>query len=172
MQHTTPYICSTLSGMNTQNFIKIGLTFFTSILLLTVSACSTSSPKQTAHSSSAVVAVKYAKAQIGVPYKYGGNNPGSGFDCSGLVQYSYKQAGIRLPRSTQQLYQATRRIDKDELRPGDLVFFKINRRKVSHVGIYLGNNRFVHAPSSGKKVEITNLEKGYWKKRFSRGGRI
>jgi len=172
MPHTTPYICSTLSTMKLIFSLKSLSGLLAALFIISVSACSTSTSKQTAPSSSAVVAIKHAKAQIGVHYKYGGNSPASGFDCSGLIQYSYKQAGIRLPHSTKQLYKITQRVDKDDLRPGDLVFFKINRRKISHVGIYLGNNRFVHAPSTGKRVNIASLDLNYWKKRFSRGGRF
>ena len=141
------------------------------LVFVFLAACS-SSPTTTSHSSLALTALKHARAQIGVKYRYGGTNPATGFDCSGLVYYSYSRAGKRLPRSTKGLYKVSRSVEPSELRPGDLVFFKINRRKVSHVGIYLGNSRFVHAPSTGKHVEVTSLENRYWRKRFSRGGRI
>ena len=116
--------------------------------------------------------VQAAVSMIGKPYKYGGVSPKSGFDCSGLVYFSYHQNGITLPRTSYAQYKASRPISRKALRRGDLLFFRISGRKVSHVGIYLGNNRFVHAPSSGKKVSVAKLNSPYWSKRFIRGGRI
>ena len=116
--------------------------------------------------------IKIAKAQLGKPYHYGGRKPETGFDCSGLINYSYKKAGVSVPRTTSQLYRASKRIKRNHLKAGDLVFFRINRHKISHVGLYLGNNKFIHAPSSGKKVNIANLKDKYWSSRFSKGGRI
>lgn len=107
--------------------------------------------------------------QVGVPYRYGGSSPG-GFDCSGLVQYSYSQAGKPLPRTTRQLWSSTRAVGRRELRIGDLVFFNING-KMSHVGLYLGGQRFVHAPSSGRTVTVASLDSSFYKAAFLRGGR-
>ena len=121
---------------------------------------------------SAYKITKIAQQQIGIPYRYGGTNPKTGFDCSGLVNYSYKKAGILVPRTTRQLYKASNPVKREQLKRGDMVFFKINRRSISHVGLYLGNGRFVHAPSSGKKVNISNMNDRYWRYRFVRGGRI
>ena len=110
---------------------------------------------------------------LGVKYKYGGTNPSRGFDCSGLVQYSHKAAGVHLPRTTGQQYRASRPISRRYLKPGDLVFFKtVVSRAVSHVGIYLGNNKFIHAPSSGKRVKISSMNERYWRKRYTGAGRV
>ncbi len=116
--------------------------------------------------------ISIAKSMIGVQYRYGGNTPKTGFDCSGLVYFSYLQVGITLPRTSSAQYKASKPVSKKSIRRGDLLFFRIHRRKISHVGIYLGNNQFVHAPSSGKKVSIGELDSPYWRKRFVRGGRI
>ena len=145
------------------------IVILSSILLIT--ACS-SQPKYAKSHNKKYKIIQIAKAQIGKPYRYGGSSPRSGFDCSGLINYSYKKVGLSVPRTTRQLYKATRPVNKNNLKAGDLVFFRINRRTISHVGLYLGNNRFVHAPSGGKKVNIANINDKYWKARFSRGGRI
>lgn len=113
-----------------------------------------------------------ARAQLGVDYKYGGSSPEQGFDCSGLVRYSYQQAGVTLPRTAYGQLKRTRSIKRKQLKPGDLLFFRIYRSRVSHVGIYLGKQRFIHAPSTGKSVSIGRLDTPYWQKRFVRAGRI
>lgn len=110
--------------------------------------------------------ISTTKELLGRPYKFGGNNPKEGFDCSGLVQYVYNRHGIKLPRRASQQYQKTSRISPKEAQPGDLLFFNINGKGISHVGIYIGRMRFVHAPSSGKKISTTSLKKKYWQKRF------
>lgn len=107
-----------------------------------------------------------AAKMIGKPYKYGGTSPG-GFDCSGLIQFSYKQAGVSLPRETMDQRRATQRVKLAELQRGDLIFFDQRGRKNSHVGIYLGERRFVHAPSSGKHVRNDSLDNPYWRKHLS-----
>jgi cell wall-associated NlpC family hydrolase len=114
-------------------------------------------------------AAAVAVDQVGVPYRYGGSNP-SGFDCSGLVQYSYSRAGMQLPRTTGQLWTSTRSVGRHELRTGDLLFFRIDG-KMSHVGLYLGGQRFVHAPSSGRKVSVASLDSPYYNAAFTRAGR-
>lgn len=116
--------------------------------------------------------ISTARSMIGKPYHYGGYTPEQGFDCSGLVYYSHLQAGIQLPRTSYGQYKATQPIGKKALKPGDLVFFRLNRRNISHVGIYLGGDRFIHAPSSGKDVTIDELSDPYWQRRFVRGGRL
>lgn len=115
-------------------------------------------------------AVAVAQQMVGKPYRYGGNTP-RGFDCSGLVQYSYGQAGRTVPRSTEGQYAATRAVPAAQRAPGDLLFFHIDG-KPSHVGIYLGNSRFVHAPSGGKQVEYASLSNDYWSKRLVKVGRF
>lgn len=113
----------------------------------------------------AVVAV----GQVGIPYRYGGNTV-SGFDCSGLVQYAYASAGKRLPRTTADLWRHTRPVPGGDLEVGDVLFFDIEG-KVAHVGLYLGQRRFVHAPASGREVTIEDLDSAFYRQAFIRGGR-
>ena len=113
-----------------------------------------------------------AASMLGTPYKWGGMTPSEGFDCSGLVHYSYLQAGVELPRTSLQQYKYSRSVRLKTLRPGDLLFFDLNNERVSHVGIYLGDNRFVHAPRTGKDVMITSLNNQYWKQRLVSAGRV
>ena len=108
---------------------------------------------------------------VGRPYKYGGASP-SGFDCSGLVLYSYRQAGVTLPHNTSQQRRISKHVKVSELKRGDLLFFDQEGRKNSHVGIYLGDRRFVHAPSSGKHVRDDSLDNPFWKKHLSEVRRI
>ena len=114
---------------------------------------------------------KKAKQMLRVPYHWGGTSP-QGFDCSGLVQYAYKKAGINLPRTAAEQYKATRRIKQKHTVRGDLVFFhtRRSRKRVNHVGIYLGDGHFIHAPGRGKRVKISRLSK-YWKKKMVGIGR-
>ena len=111
-------------------------------------------------------AATLAAKMVGKPYKYGGSSP-SGFDCSGLVQYSFKHAGVSLPHNTVQQRSASRRITVAELRRGDLLFFNQEGKKYGHVAIYIGDGKFVHAPSSGKSVRSDALSNPYWKKHLS-----
>lgn len=110
-------------------------------------------------------ASKIASSMVGKPYRFGGNSP-RGFDCSGLVHYSYRNAGISVPRSTNTQRSQSRRVSRTSIQSGDLLFFNQEGKYSSHVGIYLGNNRFVHAPSSGKRVRVDSLSDDYWKKHF------
>jgi cell wall-associated NlpC family hydrolase len=110
---------------------------------------------------------------MGIRYKRGGTSPETGFDCSGFVRHVFNQSlGLSLPRSALAISQAAERIDKQELQPGDLVFFNTMRRAFSHVGIYLGEGQFVHAPRSGGRVRIENMGDRYWKLRFDGARRI
>jgi cell wall-associated NlpC family hydrolase len=113
----------------------------------------------------AVVAVR----QVGAPYRYGGNGV-DGFDCSGLVQYAYSAAGKPLPRTTGDLWRQMQPIAHPDLEVGDVLFFNIEG-KVSHVGLYLGSGRFVHAPSTGREVTIADLGSDFYRDAFIRGGR-
>jgi cell wall-associated NlpC family hydrolase len=114
-----------------------------------------------------------ALSLTGVRYKYGGNSPETGFDCSGFVRYVFKQAtSLTLPRSAIEISQLGTTIPKHELQPGDLVFFNTLKSAFSHVGIYVGNNRFIHSPSSGGKVRVESMQDGYWAKRFNGAQRI
>ncbi len=114
-------------------------------------------------------AAAYALQQVGVPYRYGGSGP-DGFDCSGLVQYSYSRAGLSVARTTAQLWTTTRAVDRQELQVGDLLFFRFNG-KMSHVAMYIGGQRFVHAPSSGKAVTVASLNTAYYQEAFMRARR-
>ena len=114
-----------------------------------------------------------ALSLTGVRYKYGGKSPESGFDCSGFVRYVYQQAGnLTLPHGARAISQLGKTIPKSELEPGDLVFFNTLRSTFSHVGIYLGNNRFIHSPSSGGGVRVEDMQDNYWQKRFNGAQRI
>lgn len=112
-----------------------------------------------------------AERQIGRPYRYGSAGPRS-FDCSGLVQYAHRRAGLAVPRTTTQQFRLARRVNRRGLRPGDLLFFRLEPAKVSHVGIYAGEGRFVHAPSSGKRVSYGELDDPYWSRRLVAAGRL
>ncbi len=127
-------------------------------------------PEQTL--TGAVKALQVALAQQGTRYRAGGASPDHGFDCSGLVYFSYQSVGISLPRTAQDMFRHARRIDESELRPGDLVFFRLRSSRISHVGIYAGAGRFVHAPSKGKDVELASMNQAYWRKRYAGAGRI
>lgn len=110
---------------------------------------------------------------VGTPYRYGGNTPESGFDCSGLVNYVYRDMlDLRLPRTSRELAQIQGpRIDESRLAPADLVFFG-TPGSVSHVGIYVGEGRFVHAPSSGGTVRLDSLDGAYWRDHYSGARRV
>jgi hypothetical protein len=120
--------------------------------------------------------VDIAQHYLGVPYLFGGTNPLVGLDCSGLAQLVYRQAGLSLPRTAQQQYDATLRIDRDNLRPGDLVFFARTYPDphdwITHVGIYIGNGLQVNAPTEGQRVSIQPVFTGFWGAHFASGGRV
>jgi len=111
-----------------------------------------------------------AATLIGTPYHYGGSSP-RGFDCSGLVYYAYGKAGIRVPRTTRAQQRHAMRVPLSELRPGDLLFFRLGNIPLDHVGIYAGNDRFIHAPSPGKQVSYASLSNAYWQSRLLAAGR-
>jgi cell wall-associated NlpC family hydrolase len=126
-------------------------------------------PPSSAHPASQPLQI--ATDLLGTPYRYGGNTP-AGFDCSGLVYYAFTQSGRDVPRSSLEQFQRSQRIAPADLQAGDLVFFRIDRQKVSHVGIYAGADRFIHAPSSGKGVGYARLSRPYWRERLVGGGRF
>ena len=110
---------------------------------------------------------------LGVPYKWGGTDADSGFDCSGFVASVYQQSiGLLLPRKASQQAAATEKIDQTELQPGDLVFFNTMRRAFSHVGIYIGNGKFIHAPKAGAEVRVESMGGSYWQRRFDGARRV
>jgi len=110
---------------------------------------------------------------LGVPYKHGGNTAETGFDCSGFVRAMYNQTvGHLLPRRAEEQAAATQKIDRSELKPGDLVFFNTMRRAFSHVGIYVGDGKFIHAPRTGAEVRVEDMNGSYWQRRFNGARRV
>lgn len=114
-----------------------------------------------------------AMGALGVPYRRGGNNFDTGFDCSGFVRAIHEQTlGLLLPRRAEQQAAATEKIDRTDLRPGDLVFFNTMRRTFSHVGIYVGDSKFIHSPKPGAAVRIDDMRASYWQRRFDGARRV
>jgi cell wall-associated NlpC family hydrolase len=110
---------------------------------------------------------------LGVPYRRGGNSAETGVDCSGFVKAIYEQTiGLILPRRAEQQAAATQNIDRAELQPGDLVFFNTMRRAFSHVGIYVGDGKFIHAPKPGAEVRVESMGVAYWARRFDGARRV
>jgi murein DD-endopeptidase len=115
--------------------------------------------------------IRLVRDELGVPYLYGGSTP-KGFDCSGLVYYVYRLAGIKVPRTANEQYYASHQVAFADLRAGDLVFFEIAGDAQMHVGIYAGGGTFIHAPETGEAVSYAQLDNPYWKVRFIGGGRF
>jgi cell wall-associated NlpC family hydrolase len=110
---------------------------------------------------------------VGVPYRYGGNTPKGGFDCSGLIGYVYQHtANKKLPRTTEEMGQIGTSLGNSTPAPGDLVFFNTQGGSHSHVGIYVGKGRFVHAPSKGGTVRLEKITSSYWSQRYTEARRI
>ena len=119
------------------------------------------------------VLVTGALGFLGVPYRRGGNTAETGLDCSGLVRAVYNQTlGLVLPRRAEEQAAATEKIDRSDLKPGDLVFFNTMRRAFSHVGVYIGDGKFVHAPRTGASVRIEDMNGSYWQRRFNGARRV
>ncbi|MDI3515653.1 MAG: C40 family peptidase [Gammaproteobacteria bacterium] len=117
--------------------------------------------------------VDEALSYLGIRYRFGGTSPATGLDCSGLVLNVFRNAvGLNLPRTANEMAKLGDQIGRQELKPGDLVFFNTMRRAFSHVGIYLGDGKFVHAPSSGGKVRVENISNRYWAQRFNGARRL
>jgi cell wall-associated NlpC family hydrolase len=115
----------------------------------------------------------HAIGMLGIHYKHGGTTPESGMDCSGMVRYVFKEAwGSVLPRSAAEISQVGEQVTTQNLQPGDLVFYNTMKRGFSHVGIYLGDNKFIHSPSVGGQVRIESMDLAYWKKRFNGARRM
>ena len=147
------------------------------LILAGISSCGTfpsrdsnSIPSQLANKNQVVI---YSAMQyIGTPYEFGGTSD-EGIDCSGLVYLAFQNAGIPVPRTSLLQYRKSHRIHPSKLLPGDLVFFKLERgNPVSHVGIYIGKQRFIHAPRTGKNVEYASLNNRFWSARFTGAGRF
>ncbi len=118
-------------------------------------------------------AIDQAVDLLGIRYRRGGSSPDAGFDCSGFVRHVFREGlGLILPRSSREMSKSGEEVDRDELRPGDLVFFNTMRKAFSHVGIYLGDGQFVHSPRSGGRVRIEDLRDSYWIRRFNGARRV
>lgn len=165
--------------MISQTMITFGRVLIPCLISLGLAACGGQSavksrpqvPVSVSQSSQSVgqEAAAIAQRQVGAPYRYGGQTP-TGFDCSGLVHFSYQRAGKVVPRTTTQLWNSTHPVAFDDMRAGDVLFFRIDG-KMSHVGMYIGNNRFIHAPSSGRSVSIESLTSDFYRGAFIRAGR-
>ena len=117
--------------------------------------------------------VTQAMGLLGVPYKRGGTSEEKGFDCSGFVRHMYeKSVGLVLPRRAEEQAKVTEEISRSELKPGDLVFFNTLKRTFSHVGIYVGDGKFIHAPRPGKAVRVDDMREAYWQQRFNGARRV
>ncbi|MEN9831175.1 MAG: Murein DD-endopeptidase MepH precursor [Pseudomonadota bacterium] len=128
---------------------------------------------RTAFGGKASELVMQAMGLLGVPYKRGGTSEEKGFDCSGFVRYMYeKSVGLVLPRRAEEQAKVTEEISRSELKPGDLVFFNTLKRTFSHVGIYVGDGKFIHAPRPGKAVRVDDMREAYWQKRFNGARRV
>jgi cell wall-associated NlpC family hydrolase len=149
----------------------VGCSSVSSVTHKSAAEAQTTAPTPKKHQQRPQSALAIAVDMIGTPYRYGGTSP-RGFDCSGLVYYAYSKAGIHAPRTTTAQYRQTERVAESRLQPGDLVFFTLSKATVSHVGIYAGDGRFIHAPSSGKLVGYASLHNPYWRVRLSGAGRL
>lgn len=142
------------------------------VLLLTACATPARSPESGSDAGMNEVAL-YAMSLADTPYRYGGNSAENGFDCSGFVQHVYLNTlGMKLPRTSQEMSRMGLNLETGELRPGDLVFFNTRRRPFSHVGIYVGEERFVHSPSSGRAIMVSSMREDYWRNRYNGARRI
>ena len=115
----------------------------------------------------------YAMSLTDTPYQYGGTTRENGFDCSGFVQFVFQNSlGLQLPRTSFEMSQLGTPLNADQLKPGDLVFFNTTHSRYSHVGIFIGENRFVHAPKTGRAITIANMDNGYWHTHYDGARRI
>ena len=156
--------------------------FFLLLSVLLLSACATVRPTAKVETTPALVIndpaltqelATYAQSLIGTPYKYGGESPATGFDCSGYArEVFYHSVGVKLPRTTKEMSQAGQHVDTGDLQLGDLVFFDTLKKKFSHVGIYIGDDSFIHAPSKGGKVRVEKMSDVYWKNSYNGARRI
>lgn len=110
--------------------------------------------------------IKTARTQIGKPYRWGGESPSAGYDCSGLIWWVYRQHGISVPRVSWQQYSAGTFVDKNDIRPGDLIFFRITTGKSLHVGIVTERGTFIHSPRSGSRVMESSLDNDFWREHY------
>lgn len=142
-------------------------------IIVVLTACASLKNDGQLTESAAQNLASYARSLIGVPYKFRGDSPSTGFDCSGFVDHVFRHTlGIKLPRSSHEISQVGQAIRQDDLHIGDLVFFNTLHQRSSHVGIYMGDDHFIHAPSSGGRVRMENMHDVYWKKHFDGARRI
>lgn len=118
--------------------------------------------------------ISSAMGLLGVAYRYGGTSASTGFDCSGFMQHIFKRSmGVNLPRTSAAQAKMGVGVSRSELQPGDMVFFRtMGRGRISHVGLYIGNNRFIHAPRTGKRIEVTSLSNKYWNAKYAFARRV
>jgi len=122
--------------------------------------------KSTAQSDMGAVAARTAERFVGIPYRWGGDNVVEGMDCSGFVRAVFNLCGVNIPRTSAEQFRTGDRVAKEELKDGDLVFFGASADKINHVGIYVGNGRFVHAPRRGDEIKVSAIEEKYFNERF------
>ena len=140
---------------------------FALVIMLLSGCASDSDVTPISYQQSASPVVNYALSLQGAPYHYGSDNPEAGFDCSGFVHHVYQHQGINLPRTTEELATQLTPVEKDALHSGDLVFFDTNGNTFSHVGLYVDNDNFIHAPSARTgKVLVSSLKNNYWQQHF------
>jgi murein DD-endopeptidase len=147
-----------------------------SLLVLLLAGCASTAPHGPASSPAIVPATGaalagHALAQLGRPYRYGGSGP-EAFDCSGLVRFVHRQLGIAVPRTTEDQFRAAQPVPLERIAAGDLLFFRIHGKGVAHVGIYTGDGRFVHAPQTGRPVEVRPLADAYYQSHLLGAGRL
>lgn len=134
---------------------------------------STPPPASTANGASYDELLFHAFSLVGTPYRYGGSSPDTGFDCSGLINYVYREAaGVALPRTTAGLSALPGTTPVRSLMPGDLVLFATGGKRVDHAGIYVGDGRFLHAPSTGGRVRVDDLQASYWQRAYTSARRV
>jgi cell wall-associated NlpC family hydrolase len=134
---------------------------------MTLSAAIANAPSAAAQN-----AIQVASQYLGTPYHFGGASPATGFDCSGIAQYAYGQSGVTLPRVAADQFKVGQPVDRTQLQPGDLVFFRDSTGYIHHEGIYLGNDKFLHAPHTGDVVKISSLDDPYYAGQFAGGRRM
>jgi cell wall-associated NlpC family hydrolase len=167
----------TIKSVRTLTALEWQLTNMISVtLLLLCSACSSTGPAPVFHGADEDAMNElaiYAMSLADTPYQYGGNSEAQGFDCSGFVRFVFRKSlGWILPRTSLQMSRYGYPVESRQLQPGDLVFFNTQHQAYSHVGIYVGDDRFVHAPRSGKAVEVVNMREGYWKGHYDGARRL
>lgn len=176
IQHALSTIETCFTSTEPLHYINsMKLLLLLSVLLL--GACATTRENVPSHQAYISPTVRqltaYARGLIGTPYKYGGHSPKAGFDCSGFVDYVFRHsAHVSLPHNSQLISRHGFPVESTQLREGDLVFYDTNHSAYSHVGIYLGNYRFIHAPSSGGRVRTEDMRETYWVRHYNGARRI